>query len=610
MIHNPSVGIWGDEDDLRKEADVLKKLKDSAIDIYASRMKGWSKEDISALMDDETWYTAKEALSVGLIDEIIDPIEVEEPETNRSDRLPSSIGKSVFVNYKQDAIPPVKEPESNKGENIMKCPSCGKDHGEGAVFCSSCGKPMDNATSLKMAADRERNEAVVAERERVKNITALAGKHSLEAKFVDELISGGKSYEECAVKILEKIDVPPPVQHGVVVKKDGSDKFIGHATNCLMVFSGMEKDPTKMADVHKDVPVESVHSLLRMSLERSNVKCSHMNDVNLVDTALSMLGRGKASMSGTGSSDLPLILENVITKSMVKGTQEADTTYKKVAGVRRVNDFRENNIVDISGLADIKEIPEGSSFEDSKRSDSKETFGVSTKGRMRTITRNALINDDMGALTNEQYKFGVSVETTKNYMFYQYLTQNAMLGKTMGDGNALFHTAHSNIKTTSGIPSVSSLDTARKMLREMPMLAAENGVITRRSNVPPKFLLTGTTMETAVQQLLGTSFDPSKAIAGVVNPFYSSGIILVSDADLQGFMDTNSKGNAWYILADQMRRESIGIAYLNGMEAPVIRSIESGVGEALGIKMDVYHDFGFYVAGWRGIIYNDGTTGG
>jgi len=64
MIHNPLTVMVGDAEELRKTADLLDKMKENFIDIYAEHST-MSREDIGAQMDDETWLTADEAVEAG-----------------------------------------------------------------------------------------------------------------------------------------------------------------------------------------------------------------------------------------------------------------------------------------------------------------------------------------------------------------------------------------------------------------------------------------------------------------------------------------------------------------------------------------------------------------
>lgn len=54
MIHNPWTLIEGDAEELRKQAEIMSKIKGTMIGIYQKKFN-LSSEEISRLMDDETW---------------------------------------------------------------------------------------------------------------------------------------------------------------------------------------------------------------------------------------------------------------------------------------------------------------------------------------------------------------------------------------------------------------------------------------------------------------------------------------------------------------------------------------------------------------------------
>jgi len=74
MIHNPWSMSMGDAEDMRKEADVLDKLKNTLVNAY-TRKTGMTAAAISRLMDEETWLDAAESVDLGFADEIEDGIE-------------------------------------------------------------------------------------------------------------------------------------------------------------------------------------------------------------------------------------------------------------------------------------------------------------------------------------------------------------------------------------------------------------------------------------------------------------------------------------------------------------------------------------------------------
>lgn len=69
MIHNPATRVEGEVKDLEKGVEVLQKVKATIINIYQEKT-GLPEDRLAALMDEESWLTADEALSLGFIDKI------------------------------------------------------------------------------------------------------------------------------------------------------------------------------------------------------------------------------------------------------------------------------------------------------------------------------------------------------------------------------------------------------------------------------------------------------------------------------------------------------------------------------------------------------------
>lgn len=69
MIHNAWCMTAGNAADLRRMAEELDRVDGLICDVYAART-GKEPEDLAAMMADETWFTASDALESGLIDEV------------------------------------------------------------------------------------------------------------------------------------------------------------------------------------------------------------------------------------------------------------------------------------------------------------------------------------------------------------------------------------------------------------------------------------------------------------------------------------------------------------------------------------------------------------
>lgn len=85
MIHNPTAVTGGEASEMRKTADLLDKIQTQLVDIYVTAMEKSGKlidgsrettaKKVTKWVENETWFTADEALQYGFIDEITEPVE-------------------------------------------------------------------------------------------------------------------------------------------------------------------------------------------------------------------------------------------------------------------------------------------------------------------------------------------------------------------------------------------------------------------------------------------------------------------------------------------------------------------------------------------------------
>lgn len=81
MIHRASTFAWGNVNDFEATAVLLGKIDKSIAELYAEKAGGKVDAWLEA-MDDETWYTAAEAIDAGLADGMVEE-EAEEEVANR-----------------------------------------------------------------------------------------------------------------------------------------------------------------------------------------------------------------------------------------------------------------------------------------------------------------------------------------------------------------------------------------------------------------------------------------------------------------------------------------------------------------------------------------------
>ena len=75
MMHNPTGFAIGSAVDMRKTADILDKVRDTMVGAYVEKSKQ-KESEIIALLDEETWLDADEAVAAGFADEIGEEIDL------------------------------------------------------------------------------------------------------------------------------------------------------------------------------------------------------------------------------------------------------------------------------------------------------------------------------------------------------------------------------------------------------------------------------------------------------------------------------------------------------------------------------------------------------
>jgi ATP-dependent Clp protease protease subunit len=72
-IHDPWGIVIGSAAEMRKTAETLDKIRSTILGVYVRR-SGADEEKLSAMMSEDTWFTAEEAVEIGLADSIVEPV--------------------------------------------------------------------------------------------------------------------------------------------------------------------------------------------------------------------------------------------------------------------------------------------------------------------------------------------------------------------------------------------------------------------------------------------------------------------------------------------------------------------------------------------------------
>jgi ATP-dependent Clp endopeptidase proteolytic subunit ClpP len=216
MIHNPWGMTMGDADELRKEADILDKLKATLVNAYV-RKTGMEAEQVAQMMDDETWLDATEAVALGFADAIEDGIEAAAsitPEAARArfDKFSNSMRKPAKNRKAEEAAPEVVEP-------AVEAPVTDEavDISEENMTAELQAKvdALQAELNAKVEADTVRAQADEVTAKELETLKAEVERLTAESASKDEeitaLLAASKSAGEQAAAIVASVGLEPVV---------------------------------------------------------------------------------------------------------------------------------------------------------------------------------------------------------------------------------------------------------------------------------------------------------------------------------------------------------------------------------------------------------------
>jgi ATP-dependent Clp endopeptidase proteolytic subunit ClpP len=166
MIHDPSGLVMGTAEDMRSTAEALDKVKGSLIQGYAAK-SGKPDDEIANLMAAETWLDAKDALALGFIDRMAEPV-----------KLAASFDVSRFRNAPPELVTAASEPDAPETAE----PQTEDDAGTSAQ--PDPEQPADTAPTMTDSAS-VRAEAIAHAR-MVIDLCRLAGQPHMAGRFLEE----------------------------------------------------------------------------------------------------------------------------------------------------------------------------------------------------------------------------------------------------------------------------------------------------------------------------------------------------------------------------------------------------------------------------------------
>ncbi len=422
-------------------------------------------------------------------------------------------------------------------------------------------------TSLTQA---DLQKAMEQERKRTSEITALFRDFDVEG--ADEAIVMGVSVDEARAMVMDQLRAR---NKGVSVTmgEAESDKFRAAAQDAVLMAAGIPV--ADAAPGANELRGHSLVELARESLQREGLQANFGDNMELARQAIN------------STSTFPAIMSNLANKSVMTGFNEAETTFQIWAGKGSNRDFKEAARVALSEAGNLELVPEGGQFPHDSLGEASARTKVATYGKLFSLTRQAIINDDLGLFSKIATKYGSAAKRLVNKMVYAQLTGNVK----MQDNIALFDTKHGNVAGTGEALSVKAIAKAITAMRRQKGITGDATL-----NITPKYLVVPPELEMTAYQIVNSTAAVDGVNSGVANP-YKGRFVVVADAEL-------TDPDAWYLVADASQHDTIEVTYLNGVETPRLETRQGF--DVDGIEYKVAFDCGVSALDFRGVFKNAG----
>ena len=308
---------------------------------------------------------------------------------------------------------------------------------------------------------------------------------------------------------------------------------------------GVTPTDTKAADIAD----RKFHG--QMGLKQLYTECAHaggwngyLNNGNLGEAVSAI----KASFS---TVNLPGILSNAINKRIKAGWDYAEDSWRKIADITSVSDYKQFSTYVLNSKGDYEEVANGGTIPTGELAETGYSNQLKRYGLMFSIDEMDIINDDLNAINQRAFQFGRKASLKLNKVFWTLFQADT----------DFFKAANNNIVASAGALSADSLAKLVKAFRKQTDV---NGDIL---GYEPRILLVPAALEVEAQKLYDDAeirdttaskqYLTGNPWRGKFNPVASA--YLTSDDD-------------YYLLADPTIAATMQVAFLNGQQAPVVES--------------------------------------
>jgi hypothetical protein len=390
----------------------------------------------------------------------------------------------------------------------------------------------------------------------------------LPEAFAEGLIAAGASVAQAREAVIERLaseyEKFPTRSQNAAVTRDYREGLIERMSEALACrYTGQA--PSEGAREWYGVPVSE---MARECLVAAGSRVTTRNAAELVRLALT-------------TSDFPGLLSGAGQRMLLTAYEAAAPEIKRVCRPSTARDFRNKTVLRLGEMPELLQVNEHGEIKYGAAAEAAASYQLRSYARIFPITRQALVNDDLGAFADLARQFGVAAAQLEGKILSELLISNPVLP----DGVALFHANHGNLGTGAGSAlALSALSAARAAMRTQKGLDGQTVL-----DLQPRYLLVPAALQTQAEQLVASIYPSSPTQA---NPF-SGRLTPVVDPRLDA-----ASATAWYLFGDPAVAPVLEYSYLDEAPGPQV-DYRAGF-EIDGMEWRCRLDFGAGVIDYRG----------
>ena len=286
---------------------------------------------------------------------------------------------------------------------------------------------------------------------------------------------------------------------------------------------------------------------------------------------------------------LTTLLTTTGNKLLLDGFNAIPQSWREVAAIRNVADFKAVTAYRMTADLEYEEVGPAGEIKHGTLGQETYTHQAKTYAKMIALTRQDIINDDLGAFNDLRNRLAIGQAIKMNKVFWT-------VWLAAYNGAAYWTAARGNLVTSSSIGEA-GLNTAVQAFRDM------EGPDGNMLSLEPKLLLVPPALEATAkklyvsQEIRDTTASTKTLTANIhYNQFLPVVVPELGNSNFTGYSATT-----WYLLGLPSIIASAAMCFLNGQQAPTIESADADF-STLGVQFRAYHDFGADMTEYRASV--------